>query len=99
MTFAEREADCLAFRDARRAADAISRARYAEADERARAILAPIVRRRWIAARLAELETIISQWCMRCAWPGRMPEPPFAAWEERAALWQEAGLIYDERKA
>lgn len=39
-----------------------------------------------------ELQTIerdISQWCMRMAWPGGVPTPPFAAWEKRSKLYDE----------
>jgi hypothetical protein len=93
QSFAEIDADSIWFHNQAKAAREAERARYAQADEAARAILRPVIRRRWIAARLAELEVIISQWCMRSAWPGKMPTPPFAAWQERADLWREIGRI------
>jgi hypothetical protein len=42
-----------------------------------------------IAQELTDLHTIISNWCIRMAWPGGVPIPPFAAWERRSELYNE----------
>lgn len=46
---------------------------------------------------LKAIEQTISQWCMRMAWPGGTPTPPFAAWESRSALYAELRALGVER--
>ena len=38
---------------------------------------------------LAKVEQEISAWCMRMAWPGGMPTPPFQAWEKRSQIYAD----------
>ncbi len=46
---------------------------------------------------LSKVETDISAWCQRMAWPGKAPTPPFAAWEKRSAIWEELKSLGIER--
>lgn len=42
---------------------------------------------------LAKVEQQISAWCMRMAWPGGTPTPPFAAWERRSEIYADLRAI------
>lgn len=40
-----------------------------------------------LADELDALHQTISAWCMRMAWPGGTPTPPFQAWERQAEIY------------
>ena len=42
---------------------------------------------------LAKAEQEISAWCMRMAWPGGTPTPPFHVWEKRAQIYEDLRAI------
>jgi len=54
-------------------------------------------RLRELHAELGAVEETISQWCMRMAWPGGAPKPPFHAWEKRSAIYDELRALGIER--
>lgn len=69
-----------------KAAREAEKARYLEADKNARTVLQATISLHAIPAELHKIETTISTWCARMAWPGAFPTPPFDAWERRASL-------------
>jgi hypothetical protein len=56
-----------------------------------------VERLRELHAELGAVEETISKWCMRMAWPGGTPTPPFQAWEKRAAIYDELRTLGIER--